>query len=306
MIMSVQNDLFGSEVETKGDLFDRFGVPPFSVLDTRQGYWQTGKKQLINKYHLESNNSRIDKTYGCGSYDDFLGKKLKELGTTSIFDPFLCDLLYTRFCPVGGLVFDPFAGGAVRGIIAGKNKINYIGCDIRDDQILENNALLDKTNLEVKPTWICIDSKKYIHKDMYYFVFLCPPYGNLEKYSNLKGDISNMDYSDFILSYQEIIQKTLENLNNNSFSCFVVSNFRNKKGNYNGFVRDTQYIFEDSGCNLYNEFILLNSVGTVRLRVGKQFDATRKCGGVHQNILVFLKGDAKKATGKIKNANKNI
>jgi len=191
--MSVQNDLFGSEVETKGDLFDRFGVPPFSVLDTRQGYWQTGKKQLINKYHLESNNSRIDKTYG-----------------------------------------------------------------------------------------------------------------NLEKYSNLKGDISNMDYSDFILSYQEIIQKTLENLNNNSFSCFVVSNFRNKKGNYNGFVRDTQYIFEDSGCNLYNEFILLNSVGTVRLRVGKQFDATRKCGGVHQNILVFLKGDAKKATEKIKNANKNI
>ena len=45
----------------------------------------------------------------------------------------------------------------------------------------------------------------------------------------------------------------------------------------------------------YNEIILVNSVGTLRLRAGKTFRASRKIGKHHQNILVFLKGDAKKA-----------
>ena len=38
----------------------------------------------------------------------------KENGT-SIFDPVVCELAYTWFAPVGGVVLDPFAGGSVRG-----------------------------------------------------------------------------------------------------------------------------------------------------------------------------------------------
>ncbi len=37
---------------------------------------------------------------------------------TSIFDPVLCELAYRWFCPPGGLILDPFAGGSVRGIVA--------------------------------------------------------------------------------------------------------------------------------------------------------------------------------------------
>ncbi|MFT7593218.1 MAG: hypothetical protein ACI8R4_000531 [Paracoccaceae bacterium] len=34
---------------------------------------------------------------------------------TSIFDPVLCEIAYRWFCPQGGTVLDPFAGGSVRG-----------------------------------------------------------------------------------------------------------------------------------------------------------------------------------------------
>lgn len=229
-----------------------------------------------------------------------MGKKLKEIGTTSLFDPYLCKLIYSWFTKENDLIFDPFAGGAVRGIIAGSMNRKYLGCDIRQEQIEENYKILDLNQLNIKPIWKNIDSVKYNHSEKYDFVFSCPPYGNLEKYSDIDGDISNLEYNSFIESYSEIISKSLKNLKDNSFACFVVGDFRNKKGNYNGFVRDTEIIFKNNNCHLYNEFILINTVGTLRLRVGKQFDSSRKNGKCHQNILVFIKGDAKKATDKIK------
>jgi len=36
---------------------------------------------------------------------------------------------------------------------------------------------------------------------------------------------------------------------------------------------------------------LINSAGTLPLRAGKSMRATRKVGKMHQNILVFCKGD---------------
>ena len=41
------------------------------------------------------------------------------------------------------------------------------------------------------------------------FVFSCPPYADLEVYSDLKGDISNMDYENFMKAYKEIIAKRI-------------------------------------------------------------------------------------------------
>jgi len=43
------------------------------------------------------------------------------------------------------------------------------------------------------------------------------------------------------------------------------------------------------------ECILINSAGTMPLRAGNYLQATRKVGKVHQNVFVFLKGDASTA-----------
>ena len=43
-------------------------------------------------------------------------------------------------------------------------------------------------------------------------VFSCPPYADLEVYSDLDGDISNMDYPHFIDAYRSIIKKSIDKL----------------------------------------------------------------------------------------------
>ena len=45
---------------------------------------------------------------------------------------------------------------------------------------------------------------------------------------------------------------------------------------------------------LYNEMILVNAIGSLPIRAGKYFNASRKIGKTHQNVLVFYKGDPKK------------
>lgn len=55
-------------------------------------------------------------------------------------------------------------------------------------------------------------------------------------------------------------------------------------------------LFEAAGLRLYNEAILITAPGSLPIRVRRQFEAGRKLGKTHQNILVFVKGDARKAT----------
>jgi len=46
----------------------------------------------------------------------------------------------------------------------------------------------------------------------YDLIFSCPPYANLEVYSDLKEDLSNMDYKDFKIKYRAIIELSVKKL----------------------------------------------------------------------------------------------
>lgn len=62
-----------------------------------------------------------------------LNNKMKNksgLTGTSIFDPVLCEILLTWFCPQNGKVIDPFAGGSVRGLISSFLGLEYHGTDL--------------------------------------------------------------------------------------------------------------------------------------------------------------------------------
>jgi hypothetical protein len=76
---------------------------------------------------------------------------------------------------------------------------------------------------------------------------------------------------------------------------FVVGEVRDPKGVYRSFVQDTIAAFVDAGLDYYNEAILVTAVGSLPVRLGRQFDASRKMGKTHQNVLVFVKGDPKRA-----------
>lgn len=61
------------------------------------------------------------------------------------------------------------------------------------------------------------------------------------------------------------------------------------------FVSLTAAAFREAGLHLYNEAILVTAIGSLPIRVGKQFTVSRKLGKTHQNVLVFVKGCPRKA-----------
>lgn len=221
---------------------------------------------------------------------------------TSVFDPVLCEMAYRWFCPPSGTIIDPFAGGSVRGIVASKLGRQYIGIDLRQEQIDANREQAKNICSDPFPVWYVGDSvniDKMLDGVKANFIFSCPPYADLEKYSDNPKDLSNMPYGEFLAAYRKIISKALALLEDDSFACFVVGEVRDKKGNYYGFVPDTIQAFRDAGAAYYNEMILVTMVGSLPIRAGKLFVSSRKIGKTHQNVLVFCKGDAKKATAKI-------
>ena len=215
---------------------------------------------------------------------------------TSIFDPVICEIAYSWFCPPKGAILDPFAGGSVRGIVAAYLGRKYTGVDLRAEQIAANVEQAKRIVPDNQPLWIVGDSSEALPDGTFDFVFSCPPYADLEVYSDNPQDISTMDYPEFLAVYRSIVRQSVDRLSDNRFACFVVGDVRDKNGIYRNFVSDTIAAFQDAGAMLYNEAILVTAVGSLPIRVGKQFASGRKLGKTHQNILVFVKGNPKKAT----------
>lgn len=218
---------------------------------------------------------------------------------TSIFDPVLCELAYRWFAPPGGLVLDPFAGGSVRGIVAARLGRRYFGFELRAEQVAANEAQAEAILRDGEDaTWITGDSLKNIptFAGQADFIFSCPPYGDLEVYSDDPCDLSNMPHDKFLEAYRAIIAASVAKLRPDRFACFVVGDFRDRKGFYRNFPGETVAAFEDAGARLYNEAVLVTAAGSLPIRAGKQFEASRKLGKTHQNVLVFCKGDPRKAT----------
>ena len=312
-------------------LVDKFIIPPLSVLDQRSGEWQQRKRSWLS-LGLRSEVGR-DETLTLasksGSVPDYywqkeaaekkLGRKLDNAEFerdyltvsdtaglsstgTSVFDPVLCELAYRWFSPAGGVVLDPFAGGVVRGAIAAALGRRYIGVDLRPEQISANQTqwAMVRSQLPeaIEPVWIAADSLTIpqIITEKADLVFSCPPYADLETYSDDPADISNMPYDKFLEIYREIISHSIDQLKDNTFAVWVVGDIRDKKGIYRGLVPDTIQAFTDAGASYYNEAILVSPVGSLAMRVSKFFTTSRKLGKTHQTVLIFVKGDPKIAT----------
>ena len=300
--LTTNDDLSANLEEARPSLADQYVVPPFSILDTRQGYWQDRKNAW--KSFIKSDEGRDDGLLGEGLNQ--LSKKYfksEAMTGTSIFDPVLTEILLRWFCPAGGNVIDPFAGGSVRGLVSTFLGNSYTGVDLSAKQIEANKnnfeLLKGVNNLngnELKsPTWINGDSMEIdtLAKGEFDFLMTCPPYADLEVYSDDERDISNMDYPDFKAAYFEILRKACGLLKENAYAAIVVGDVRDKHGYYYNFVGDTVEAFTRAGLKYYNECILVNQIGTGAMRVNGQFSAGRKVVKSHQNVLVFVKGNEK-------------
>lgn len=280
---------------SRGTMVEQYLVPPFSILDARLGYWKKRKDHWLG-IGIKSEEGRADNLLGHN--EKLSAKHGMEGKSMSIFDPALAEIAYSWFSPKGGVIVDPFAGGSVRGVVASRTGRHYMGHELREEQVLANREQAKQLCSEYMPTWCIGDSRNIassfegLRADM---LFTCPPYADLEVYSDDPADISNMGYADFMEAYREIISESCKLLKDDSFACVVVGEVRDSKGNYYNFVGDTIKAFIDAGLEYYNEAIYITPNGTLAMRAGGMFRASRKLGKGHQNVLVFVKGDGKRA-----------
>jgi methylase of polypeptide subunit release factors len=275
---------------TKNSLFDKFICPPFSCLISRTDYWQKRKKAWKEWGGFDEDESRDSLVFDPEVSKKDGHQRICHVGSLLEFDPVLMELLLKWFCPPSGKVLDPFASG-LRGIVASQLGYDYTGVELRQEQvdIARNKA----QSLKLSPSYIVGDSLIEVPKltEQFDLVASCPPYFDLEVYSDDKNDLSNQQsYEEFLRVYSTIINESVKKLKDNRFACFVVGDIRDKNGFYRGFVNDTIDCFKRAGTRLYNEAILVNVVGSVSLRVNRQFGIYRKLGKLHQNVLVFYKG----------------
>jgi hypothetical protein len=299
-----QSEKRPQEKGEQGSLERKFGIPPFTRFDASGGPMMRRKERLRLIGIKDAAETREATDIYClgDRMDDpqhYFASKAGPSGGTSQFNPAIAEVLTRWFSPTNGLVLDPFSGGSVRGLVAVECGREYFGIDIRPEQIEANERDADKhvSPGAPRPVWVCGDSIAVLPSaPLADFVMSCPPYGAIEGYSKHSNDISAMAWNEFKIAYAEIIALAAARLKDDRFAAFVVGNFRDGK---QGFLRDlvgyTTECFERAGLRLYNDGVLLTPLGTTPIRSARHFRPTRKLGRAHQSVLVYCKGDPRKA-----------
>lgn len=304
-------------------LNDRFVVPPFSILDTRKGYWQTRKKawrEIIGDFGESRNDTLI--TSPEIKYKDLYQKTRQhreELGMTfkeylekyvpddvkereakkilsqgvSLLDPVMAELVCRWFGVENCKTFDCFAGDSVFGYVSAHLGNEFIGIELRPEQAQLNNERVEGMSAR----YICDDGQnvaQHIETESQDLLFSCPPYFDLEVYSDLPNDASNQgSYEDFIAILRNAFTAAISCLKENRFAVIVVGDVRDKStGFYYDFCGDIKKIFKDNGVSLYNEIILIETGASTALRASRYMES-RKVAKMHQSVLVFYKGKTK-------------
>lgn len=268
-------DKYNKEDGQAGSLREDFIIPPFSLFDTTRGEWRQRKEKWL-KIIGDTGQTRDDVVLG-------------QLGT-SIFDPVLAEIIIKWFTPNGGSICDPFAGG-IFGFVAGYLGHEFTGIELREEQARLNQKRCNEKGLP--STYInddAVNILNHMEPDTRDLVFSCPPYYDLEVYSDLPNDASNQNtYEEFLEILTHAYTGALKVLKNNRFACIVVGDIRDQNGYYRRFPDDIKNIFTSNGAALYNEAIIINSVGTGAIRARQTFK-NRKLVKLHQNLLIFYKG----------------
>lgn len=277
-----------SEEQAKVALSERFIAPPFSVLDTRQGYWNERKKHWRTLIGDAGESREFALSKGANN------EKINSINNgVSVLDPVLAELMLHWFGIPGGRAFDPFAGDTVFGYVSATIGIEFTGIELREEQVKLNMERVEG----MAAVYVCDDGQnvaEHIEKESMDFMFSCPPYFDLEVYSNNPRDASNQkEYADFLKILDKAFTDSIGCLKQNRFAVIVVGDIRGgKQGFYRQFPEGVKEIFARNGMLLYNELVLVESLGTLPQRAGRSM-VNRKVMKCHQNVLVFYKGDTK-------------
>ena len=208
-------------------------------------------------------------------------------GKCSVFNSHLAQMVLSAYAPLGGKVYDAFGGGGTSGYIATKMGFEYTGVELREEEY--NRVKQQMNDWGVYFNFVLGNSVDYKPNNDFDFAFTCPPYYDLEVYSELENDLSNAKtYDDYLIMLKSVIQNIYNCLKDDCFSVFVVGNFRNKKGELVHLNGDLIRIAKEVGFKLWDELIWEGASNVALTRCGK-FEKNRKSVRMHEYVIVLKK-----------------
>jgi DNA modification methylase len=115
----------------------------------------------------------------------------------------------------------------------------------------------------------------------------CPPYWNLEQYSDLKEDLSNLKtYNEFDDSMHQCAFSHRRHMKPGAFVCIVVGPFRDKKGELIDFPAHTVGNFRDAGFIYHQQIVLSKNFASAAKRSTNAWKG-HKLVPAHEFLLIF-------------------
>lgn len=275
---------------------DVHGTLPWSVLRQDTAGWQQRKKWWAAR-GVDDTGPR---TGAAGMITT--GSHGRLSGGLSRFDPHLAEILYRWYCPPGGHVLDPFAGGPVRGLVAGHLGLHYTGLDLNAAQVEANRrraTAWEHAGLtRGAVVWGDGDARTAVAglDGCYDYLLTCPPYHNRERYSDDPRDLSAMRWDGFLAALGDVVAASVDRVKCDRFLTCVISDVRDHKGHLRGLPALTAAAFLQAGVHLVNEQVLVAPSGTFAKIMRPAWTAARTSTRMHQLVLTFVKGDRRKAT----------
>jgi DNA modification methylase len=217
-------------------------------------------------------------------------------GLHSVFPSPLMEWIILRYGgPPGGLILDAFAGGPPRGVVSALMGYRYLGYDIRQEQINEDLKIIANLGVRGSVDYKCSDGTVLdgCEDNSCDAAISCPPYYNLEQYSDLPNDLSNLNsYDEFNQAMFNCAKAHFRVMKPGTFVCMVVGNFRTKDGDRKGelidFRSDTVFNFREAGFVLQQDVVLVKNFASAAIRAPTAW-LGKKLVSRHEYLLVFRK-----------------
>ncbi len=149
--------------------------------------------------------------------------------------------------------------------------LRYAGYDLRPEQVEANERQADELALDPRPDWRCGDARQAEWDGPFDMLLSCPPYWNLERYSDDPADISTTSSAaEFGEELYACLLPALEALADDSFAVLVL-----------GAMRDGHELVDLPGLGLelldragltpYNDLCFLTPLASAALRAAKNW-----------------------------------